>query len=74
MAVRLYCEPDDPPLLHVAVSRRLQPGALSLPPEWLLQLIAAFFPAARLEEIEAASALGPAAPLAADEVCFRYFA
>lgn len=74
VVVRLFCEPGDPPFLCVALSQRLRPGALALPPEWLIQLIAAFFPSARFEELEATSELAPDVPLAPDEVCFRYFA
>lgn len=74
VAVRLYCEAGDPPFLYVAVSQRLRPGALSLPPEWILQLMAAFFTDAALEELEVASELATDIALAPDELCFRYFA
>lgn len=73
VAVRVFCESGDPPLLSVAVSQRLRPGALSLPPEWLIQLIAAFFPSAGIEQLEATSELAPDVPLVADEVCFQDF-
>jgi hypothetical protein len=39
-------------LLYVAITRRLLPGALPLPPEWDIQLLAAFFPGIPVEDIE----------------------
>lgn len=56
--LRLLYEPGDPSLLTVAVSQRLEPGAMALPPEWQVQLLAAMFPQIRLEEISIVDSLG----------------
>ena len=50
--VRVAFENGASGLLYVAITRRLLPGALPLPSEWDIQLLAAFFPAVPLEDIE----------------------
>jgi len=50
--VRVGFENGRAGILYVAVTRRLIPGDLPLPGEWLIQVLAAFFPDVPLEDIE----------------------
>ena len=50
--VRVAFENGASGLLYVAITRRLLPGTLPLPPEWDIQLLAAFFPGVPLEDID----------------------
>ena len=50
--VRVAFENGVSGILYVAITRRLFPGALPLPAEWDIQLLAAFFPGVPLEDIE----------------------
>lgn len=56
--LRLLYEPGDPSLLTIAVSQRLEPGAMALPPVWQVQLLAVMFPQTRVEEISIVESLG----------------
>jgi len=56
-------------LLAVAVSTRIRPGALPLPPEWLGILVAAFFPMTPLHELDGVADLAGTA-LRPDEIGF----
>lgn len=47
--IRFALESGDPAILTVAISERLLPGTLALPPRWEIQLLAAFFPNASFE-------------------------
>ncbi len=47
--VRACLEPGDPPKLVVAISRRLTPGDVELPPEWLTTVATAFYPGVPFE-------------------------
>lgn len=49
--IRIVCEPSDPALLSVAVSTKLEPGEMALPPAWLVQVLAAVFPHSDIENI-----------------------
>lgn len=44
VAVRFVYEDSDPPLFTVAVSQRLQPGNMEVPPRWQIIVAAAFLP------------------------------
>lgn len=50
--VRVGFERGDPGLLYVAIIQRLLPGDLPLPAEWLVQILAAFFPGVPLEDVD----------------------
>lgn len=50
--VRIAFENGASGILYVALTRHLLPGALPLPAEWDIQLLAAFFPGVALEDIE----------------------
>jgi len=50
--VRVGFEQGDPSLLYVAITQRLLPGDLPLPAEWLIQVLAAFFPGVPLEDVD----------------------
>ncbi len=52
VCVRVAFENGASGILYVAITRRLLPGALPLPAEWDIQLLAAFFPGVPLEDIE----------------------
>lgn len=50
--VRVACQNGASGILYVAITRRLLPGVLPLPPEWEIQLHAEYFPGVPLEDIE----------------------
>lgn len=50
--VRVGFEQGDPGLLYVAITQRLLPGDVPLPAEWLIQVLAAFFPGVPLEDVD----------------------
>jgi len=67
--VRVAYENGDTGILTVAVGNRLIPGEMSVPAEWLVQLLAAFFPGVPLQDVEYIDGFGGAA-LREDEDCF----
>jgi hypothetical protein len=70
--VRVSYEPDSPPMLTVAISRYIQPGDVQMPGDWLVQLAAAFFPRARLDELSTTDDIA-GQPLRRDETAFCDF-
>ena len=64
--VRLFYEPGDPAFLTVAISGRLVPGSIVLPPQWETQILAAFFPGSAFESLCYTDMIG-AHPVAPDE-------
>src|SRR5581483_3614151 len=52
VCVRVAFENGASGILYVAITHRLLPGALPLPSEWHIQVLAAFFPDLPLEEID----------------------
>jgi hypothetical protein len=64
--IRVLYESGEPAFLTVAISSRLLPGSLVLPPTWELQVLAAFFPRSSLEGIFYAYDIG-GQPLRPDE-------
>jgi hypothetical protein len=71
--VRLVYEPSDTPMLTVAISQRVRPGDMTMPPDWLLLIAAAFLPETRIERLSFAPDLA-GSPLGPDEVAFCDFA
>lgn len=67
--VRVGFENGDSGLLYVSVARRLLPGTLPLPAEWLVQVLAAFFPGVTLEDIAYVDDIAGGARRA-DEDCY----
>jgi hypothetical protein len=67
--IRVVFENGTGGLLSVAIARRLLPGSLPLPIQWDVQLLAAFFPGAALEDIEYIDEIAGNA-LRSDEVCY----
>jgi len=67
--VRALYENGEAGLLAVAVSTRIRPGALPLPPEWLGILVAAFFPMTPVHELDGVADLAGTA-LVPDEIGF----
>jgi hypothetical protein len=55
--VRVAFENGASGILYVAITRRLLPGTVPLPPEWDIQLLAAFFPGIQLDDIEYSDAI-----------------
>jgi hypothetical protein len=74
VTVRLRYEAGDPPLLSVAISERLIPGEIPVPPEWQVQVLAAAFPDAAFDALSWAGELGSGHPLRTDEVGYCHFA
>lgn len=72
MRIRLLCESGEPSLLTVAISNRLQPGAIQVPPEWQVQVLAAVFSGTALPDISYTDSLGEQ-PLRADEMGYCAF-
>ena len=72
VSVRLVYEPSDPPMLTVAISQKVRPGDMSMPPEWLLLIAAAFLPDTPIERLSLAPDLA-GFPLSPDEVAFCDF-
>jgi hypothetical protein len=70
--VRVVCEAGDPPMLTVAISRRLVPGTMLVPADWLLRVAAAFLPDTSPETLSFALDLGGYV-LQPDEVAFCDF-
>jgi hypothetical protein len=69
--IRLVFESDGP-MITVAISRRLLPGALETPPDWLFRVAAAFFPNVSAEELAWTDDLA-GQPIFQDEVAFCDF-
>jgi hypothetical protein len=67
--VRVAYQNGDTGILTVAVGNRLIPGEMSVPAEWLVQLLAAFFLGVPLHDVEYIDEFGGAA-LREDEDCF----
>lgn len=67
--VRVAYENGDTGILTVAVGNRLIPGEMSVPAEWVVQLLAAFLPGVPLHDVEYIDEFGGAA-LREDEDCF----
>lgn len=70
--VRVVYENGDTALLSVAIGNRLIPGEMSVPPEWSVQVLAAFFPGLPLSEIEYTDELA-GEPGRSDEDCYCGF-
>lgn len=56
--MRIAYEPGDPAFLTVAISERLLPGALALPAQWRVQILAAFFPDSSFENLSYTNEIG----------------
>lgn len=67
--VRAVYENGETGILSVAIANRLLPGMMQVPPEWLVQILAAFFPGVPLAEIEYTNELAGKA-VRPDEDCF----
>ncbi len=67
--VRAVYENGETGILSVAIANRLLPGLMQVPPEWLVQVLAAFFPDVPLAEIEYTDELVGKA-VRPDEDCF----
>lgn len=67
--VRVTYENGDTGILTVAIGNRLIPGEMSVPAEWLVQVLAAFFPGVPLQDVEYLDEIGGEA-LREDEDCF----
>jgi len=72
VSVRLVFERSEPPLLTVAISQKLRPAATKMPPNWLLQIAAAFLPKTPIERLSFSPDIG-GSPLHPDEVAFCDF-
>jgi len=73
IAVRFVLEDGDPPMFTVAVSQRLRPGDMLVPPRWQITVAAAFLPAGTPGE-SLSIAWGLAGePLREDEVAYCDF-
>jgi hypothetical protein len=72
IGVRLVQEAWDRPMLTVAISLRIIPGEMLLPPEWLISVAAAFFPELDANQLAVAFDLG-GRPIRPDEVAFCDF-
>lgn len=71
--VRFVHEEGDPPMFTVAISQRLLPGEMDIPPQWQLTVAAAFLPAATSpDELSFAGDLA-GEPLHDDEVGYCNF-
>jgi hypothetical protein len=73
VSVRLVFERSDPPMLTVAISQKLRPGDMAMPPDWLLLIAAAFLPETPIERLSFSPDLG-GLPLGPHEVAFCDFA
>ena len=62
-------ENGDSGILSVAVANRLMPGEMQVPPEWLVQVLAAFFPGVPLQDVEYTDQFA-GEPSWPDEDCF----
>jgi hypothetical protein len=71
--IRLVYEPGDPPLLAVAISQRLRPGGIRVPPSWFVQLLAALYPTTAFDDLSYVDELSPGIPLSEDETGFCDF-
>jgi hypothetical protein len=60
-------------MLTVAISQRLRPGEMSVPPDWLFRVAAAFLPDTAPARLSFAGDLA-GRPLGPDEVAFCDFA
>lgn len=60
--VRVVYENGESGILSVAISNRLIPGEMPLPPEWHVQLLAAFFPGIPLADVEYTDEIARQAP------------
>jgi hypothetical protein len=69
LRVRVAYENGDTGILTAAIGNRLIPGEMSVPAEWLVQLLAAFFPGVPLQDVEYLDEIGGEA-LREDEDCF----
>ena len=49
--VRVAVEGDDPAMLTLAVSSRLRPGELPVPPDWTTRVVSAFFPEQTFDDL-----------------------
>lgn len=70
--VRVVCEAGDPPMLTVAISQRLFPGEMQVPPDWLVRVAAAFLPDTPTERLSVAFDLA-GQELPPDEIAFCDF-
>lgn len=68
--IRLVYENGETGILSVAIANRLLPGEMHVPAEWVVQVLAAFFPSIPLAEIEYTDELAGRA-VRSDEDCFR---
>lgn len=69
LCVRVVYENGDSGILSVAVTNRLIPGEMYVLPEWLVQVLAAFFPGVPLADFEYSGELAGGASRP-DEDCF----
>jgi len=60
--VRVAYENGETGILYVAISNRLTPCEMPLPPEWHVQLLAAFFPGIPLTDVEYIDEIAGQAP------------
>jgi hypothetical protein len=60
--VRVSYANGDSGILYAAISNRLIPGEMPLPPEWHVQLLAAFFPGLPLADVEYIDEIAGQAP------------
>jgi hypothetical protein len=67
--VRVVYENGESGILSVAVANRLIQGEMQVPPKWLVQVLAAFFPGVPLAEVEYTDEFSGEAPRP-DEDCF----
>lgn len=67
---RVVYENGEIGILSVAIASRLLPGEMQVPGEWVVQVLAAFFPGVPLAEIEYTDELA-SKPVRSDEDCFR---
>ncbi len=60
--VRVAYENGESGILYAAISNRMIPGDMPLPPEWHVQLLAAFFPGTSLADVEYIDEIAGQAP------------
>jgi hypothetical protein len=70
--VRVIAEPGDPSITTVAISQRIRPGEIDVPPDWVLIVAAAFLPGTPADRLSITWELG-AEPLRPDEMGFCDF-
>ena len=72
--VRFVYEEGDPPMATLAISQRLMPGPMEVPPEWQLIVAAGFLPSTSLPEDLSFAADLVGEPLRDDEIAYCDFA